>query len=226
MLVPANQYPLAVDAQGNPLEIVEDQTGYLVRRATGGRPGIENYLGMPLTVPIDASRHDVVGRVTRAGILRLYPIDQYGNEIPGAPVAILEVTPEEINQGLDAPHWMRLDRVFDALDRSMTAMEARDMILSQVMKSLIENNTALQNGAVRLLDTANTTISVANGIERPELDTVGLAKEIVEQVKSGQEEQTQRTPWFVMLLNGECGQRIADFATNLLGVFKPADENG
>ena len=218
------RYPLAVDEFGNLLDIAEGQAGYLVRRQSGGRPGIEYYLGTPLIVHLNATRQDVIDKVKKAGTLRLYPVNEDGDEIHGAPVAILEITPEEVGQGADVPHWMRLDRVFDALDRSMTAMESKDVLLGQITRSLIENNTALHEGAVRLLDTANTTINVANGIERPELDIDGLSRKMVSEVQSARGEHAGRDPWFVMLLNGEWGKGMLEFANNLAGWRKPTRE--
>lgn len=211
------QHPLAVDAYGNMLDIADGQTGYLVRRLTGGRPGIEYYLGMPLVVSINATRDEVIEKIKKPGVMRLYPVSEDGEEIPGAPVAVLEVSPDEVYHGVDAPHWMRLDRVFDALDRSMTAMEAKDMIIGEVTKSLLENNTALQNGAVRLLDTANTTITVANGIERPDLDIDHIITRVVEEVTSSKEEEPNKQPWFVQLLNGSFGQSLVSIANNVTG---------
>ena len=207
--------PLAVDRYGSPVDIVEGQTGYLVRRVSGGRPGVVNHLDEPLIIRLHMSRQDVIERLEKPGIHRLYPVDEFGDEIPGAPIAVLEITAEELGLATEGPQWMRLDRVFEVVERTITAMESKDVIFGQVAKSLLEANTELQAGAVRLLDTANNTILVASGMERPELDIDGIADRMVRLVQSSEPKQPSRDPWFVQLLNGEWGQRMVDLVNGL-----------
>ena len=211
----ARRYPLAIDRYGSPIDTVEGQTGYLWERVSGGRPGVEKHLGNPLITQLGMTRPELVALLPRPGVLRGIPVDEFHERIHGAPVAEIEITAEEMGHLPEGPQWMRLDRVFDALDRSMTAMESKDVIFGQIAKSLLESNTELQAGAVRLLDTANNTIHVASGMERPELDIDGIADRMVRMVQSSEPKQPSRDPWFVQLLNGEWGQRMVDLVNGL-----------
>ena len=67
------------------------------------------------------------------------------------------------------------------------------------------------------IDTANMTINVANGIERPELDVEHIIDQVVEGVSSTKPEREAQAPWFVQLLNGTFGQTLLDLAQGVSG---------
>lgn len=120
------------------------------------------------------------------------------------------------------PPACRLDRVFDALERSMTAIESKDLLIANTMKALIESHTALQGGSVRMLDTANTTISVANGVSRPDINFRQLSEELYTTVKQAERDTPpERVPFTVQLLNGGFGQAVLSAVCRWAGVPVP-----
>jgi len=197
-------------------ELVPGQVAYLVRRRTGTKAcTVLDGTGDPLTLQISTRRQhfiECIGR--RPGSYLLYAIDDEGEEIEGAPVVHVDITPEEVGILQESPHWMRLDRVFDALERSMSAMESKDLLVTQITQSLISSNEALHTNAANLLGTANDTFNVLNGIGRPELDTAALSEAISEKVREKEAEASQ-SPWFVQLLNGQWGQTMMTFANDV-----------
>lgn len=223
-----NRPPLAVNEHGEFFDVVAGTTAFLLRRVTSGRPAIQyDRTGMPATVPLHATKQDVIQLVNRVCTLRLYALDLEGNEIPDAPVGFIEITPEDIGEETDM-HWMRLDRVFDALERSMVAMESKDLLIANTMKSLIESHTALQSGAVRMLDTATNTINVANGVSRPDLNFSRLGEELYTTVKDAESDKPKEQASFaVQLLNGGFGQAILSVVCRWAGISIPEpDEYG
>lgn len=225
MLVPTSKKrPLAVNQQGEFFDTPPDTKAFLLRRMSGGRPAIvyDRTTGQPATVDIDATARDVIEMVNRVCTIRLYPIDSDGDEIPDAQIGILHITPEDLGITEDLQHWMRLDRVFDALERSMAAMESKDMLMAKTATALIESHTALQSGAVRMLDVANQTITVANGVSRPDIDFEAVADHVYRRVKEAEREHTpERIPLSVQLLNGNFGQAALSIACNWAGIEVP-----
>lgn len=217
-----NKSPLAVDEHGQFFDVVEGTTAFLLRYVTGGRPAILYHRGFPATVGTDASREDAINIVNRVGTVRLYSIDINGDEIPGAPVGILHITAEDLGGGADLQHWMRLDRVFDAFDRAMTAIESKDMLIAKTTMAIVESHTALQSGAVRMLDVSNQTITVANGVSRPDIDFDQLAEQIQRKVKEAQPPASpEKLPLSVQLLNGGFGQAALAMVCNWAGIPIP-----
>ena len=101
-MVNRQQYPLAFDVDGNPLDVPEDAESWRVRRNGGrGRPRaiFDSETGLQLDIPITSKIDDLIERVSEPDRYRLEAVDREGRLIPGV-VAIVEVaevpsTPEE-----------------------------------------------------------------------------------------------------------------------------------
>lgn len=208
--------PLAVNEDGEFFEPPQEVHSWLLKRVTGGCPAVVYDGSQPATVARNATRKDVIEVVNRVCTVRAYPLDKYHEIIPDVPVGIVEITAEDLGFGAQAQHWMRLDRVFDTVDRMMSAMESKDMLMAQTTQALIESHTALQSGAVRMLEASSGTINVANGIARPELNFDVLAERMVSRVKEAQGEP-RRVPWFVQLLNGNFGEVVGTVISHWTG---------
>lgn len=208
--------PLAVNEDGEFFDIPPEVVAWLLKRVTGGCPALIYDGSQPATVDRNATRKDVIELVNRICTVRVYPLDQHHEIIPDVPVGIVEITAEDLGFGAQAQHWMRLDRVFDTVDRMMSAMESKDMLMAQTTNALIESHTALQGGAVRMLEVSSGTINVANGIARPELNFDVLAERMVSRVKEAQGEP-RRVPWFVQLLNGNFGEVVGTVISRWTG---------
>lgn len=206
---------LAYDQYGEPIDIIDGQAGWLVRVATVGRPkSRKDEDGNPLIVGLYTTRAALQRQLPGvAGRVRLTAVDEWGNEIPGTPVAVIDLEPVESEP--EHAHWMRLDRVFDLCDRFIGTIETKDMILSQVTKALIESHTELQNGAAELLRTATTTINVATGIERPELDVQGMCEQLAKSIEEKTPDRS-RAPWFVQLADTQLGKSVAELVTGFV----------
>ena len=101
-MVNRQQYPLAFDVDGNPLDVPEDAESWRVRRNGGrGRPRalFDSETGLQLDIPITSKIEDLIERVPEPHRYRLEAVDRDGRIIPGL-VAIVEVaevasTPEQ-----------------------------------------------------------------------------------------------------------------------------------
>jgi len=101
-MVNRQQYPLAFDVDGNPLDVPEDAESWRVRRNGGrGRPRaiFDSETGLQLDIPITSKIEDLIERVPDPDRYRLEAVDRDGRIIPGL-VAIVEVaevasTPEQ-----------------------------------------------------------------------------------------------------------------------------------
>jgi hypothetical protein len=88
------RYPLAHDADGNPLLVPESAVAWRIRRG-GGRRGRPRHVfdaetGRQLEVPLGASIDDLIDGGCRGDRFLLYPVDAEGRVIPGI-VAVTEV---------------------------------------------------------------------------------------------------------------------------------------
>src|SRR5579859_8116350 len=94
-----SKFPLANDADGNPLEVPANAVGWRVRRGGGrrGRPRIvfDNESGRQLEVPLDATINDLVDHGCPPGRYRLEAFDGDGKLITGC-VAVTEISMEAV----------------------------------------------------------------------------------------------------------------------------------
>jgi hypothetical protein len=94
----AQPYPLAFDAEGEPLDVPPEAARWRVRKlaARAGRPRniFDPDTGRQLELPITATIHDLAERVDEPGRYRLEAVDRAGRHLVGC-VAITEVCPDE-----------------------------------------------------------------------------------------------------------------------------------
>jgi len=88
------QYPLAYDANGNPIELPPEAVAWRVRRG-GGRRGRPRHVfdpetGRQLEVPLAGNLDSLIDASCEADRYLLYPVDGEGRIIPGI-IAVTEV---------------------------------------------------------------------------------------------------------------------------------------
>lgn len=88
------RYPLAYDANGNPIEVPAEAVAWRVRRG-GGRRGRPRHVfdpetGRQLEVPLGANLDSLIDAGCEADRYLLYPVDGEGRIIPGI-IAVTEV---------------------------------------------------------------------------------------------------------------------------------------
>ncbi len=96
-MVNRQQYPLAFDVDGNPLDVPEHAVGWRVRRNGGrGRPRsiFDPETGLQLDIPITSKIEDLIERGCEPERYRLEAVDAEGRVVPGM-VAIVEVAAVE-----------------------------------------------------------------------------------------------------------------------------------
>jgi len=99
---PPNPYPLASDANGEPLTVPSNAVAWRVRKLArkAGRPKLifDPETGRPIEVPINASFQDFVDCLSESGRYRLEAIDALGRAIPGC-VGVTEVVFDDDDRG-------------------------------------------------------------------------------------------------------------------------------
>lgn len=95
---PQSPYPLAHDAEGNPLTVPPEAVAWRVRRG-GGRRGRPRHVfnpetGLQLDIPLTSTIDDLIDRGCNSDRYRLEAIDQDGRILPGT-IAIVEVPPSD-----------------------------------------------------------------------------------------------------------------------------------
>ena len=91
------RFPLAFDANGNPLDVPAEAVAWRVRRSNGrrGRPrNVFNDAGRQLDLPLGANADDLIEAGCRAGRYLLYPINAEG-QIIGGIIAVTELIEEK-----------------------------------------------------------------------------------------------------------------------------------
>ena len=233
--------PLAFDHDGDPFQPPEDTVGWKVRRYTGqpGRPPVvwanKGIVHVGLDSDIDGLRRAVLNQ---PGSYRLYPVNKFGHE--REPVAVVELTDDDEPTGAlvmsggrtavvpDAiiPAETSL-RFFDLYEKMIASRDAHDELMTRIVSTLVSSTAGIQQSTAGLLESASTTIRVANGIEAldrieaPQLDIEGLTDKlaVVGQLKQtlaqlGETDRKTGTPWFVQLLNGPVGMGLMSVANN------------
>lgn len=135
------RYPMANDANGNPLHLPDNAAGWRVRKLArkAGRPKVifDSETGRPLELPLTVTYEDFAETVGEAGRYRLEGFDSNGQNIPGC-VAITEVVfdDDEANAPLQAnptdalPHLIQL--VGKLVETNARVMEAMASAFGQV----------------------------------------------------------------------------------------------
>jgi hypothetical protein len=207
--------PLARDRSDEQFLPEERAKSWAVKRITGGRPSLIKRDGQPVLLDLYASFEELEEAVDfRAGLYRLYQVDDDVKEVAGK-VAYVEVR----SQAFGVENLSQGDRAFELAERLAQANEHKDLILADITKSLIATQAELQRGAASLLNAANETIKVANGVDalerEPHVDVEELSERLT--VALGLDEQSpDDTPWFVELLKGPVGVGLMQFANTFL----------
>ena len=99
--------------------------------------------------------------------------------------------------------------------------EHTDSILADVTKMLMQTHVQLQAGSARMLEAANTTIRIANGIEAIErgqtvIDVDRITEQIIEAMDEREPPAKPAAPWFVQLLASPLGMRLLQILENSL----------
>lgn len=211
---------LAYNADGDPITVEDNLAYWLIRRRTLGRPSGVSYEGSPAIVGRCAEVRDVRTMTgDRPGWYLLYQLDKDGEEIEDAEFAEVFIE-EPYNHGRYGAA-INPDRVFDMYDRLMSNLESKDMMMTEITKALIHSQRELQAGAVELMQTANATVNVASGIDRPELDMDTMCQRFADTLDERNKKEADM-PWFAHVLNGPIGTVFAQF---LMGVTQSVTVN-
>jgi hypothetical protein len=123
MQMNAPRFPLATDANGNPLDVPAEAVAWRVRRGGGrrGRPRIvfDNETGRQLEVPLESTIDDLVDHGCPAGRYRLEAVDRSGHLLPGI-VAVTEIPVEALaveDDGQAAGNGDPMARMLQAVER-------------------------------------------------------------------------------------------------------------
>jgi hypothetical protein len=133
------QYPLANDANGEPLDVSADAVAWRVRKLArkAGRPKLifDSETGRPMELALTITFDDFCEHVAESGRYRLEAVDSQGRTIPGC-VAITEVALDDegdavaTRQKLDSPQLMQL--VAQLVDTNARVMQAMASAFGQV----------------------------------------------------------------------------------------------
>jgi hypothetical protein len=165
----ATKYPLANDANGNPLGVPPEAVAWRVRKLArrAGRPKVifDAETGRPLELPITVTYDDFVEQVNESGRYRLEAVDGQGRIIPGC-VAVTEVVLDEDddfpslprNASEETAHLHQL--VAHLVDANTQVMKAMASAFGSVQPQLIRNAAEPGDPEAR----ANKTIETINQV--------------------------------------------------------------
>lgn len=206
---------LALDRHNRHFATHPDAVAWRPECMTWGKPHAVTIDGQPVLVELNASFAEFEEAVGyRPGLYRLIQVTADGRDVPGT-VAYAEIHGR--NLGSDTQQY-GMERALGLCDRMAQASEHKDRMMADMVKTLMHTHVQLQAGAVNLLEAANTTIRVANGIERIERDDPVVDVEFIsEQVIEAMDERGPPPspggppPWILQLLNGPLGQAAVSF---------------
>jgi hypothetical protein len=212
--------PLAWDRHDQQFEPPDGSLKWKVRRVTGGRPVAMRRDGKPVLVELYASMEEFEEEIDwQDGVYRLYPVDEHHNEIPHGQTAHVVISPPE-GDTTKQDYLSRIDRSFDVVDRLIASHEHKDVLLSDITKTLVRTQTDLQRGAGELLGAATTTIRVANGVEglerqpAPDMKVDEFKDMVAAMLEEQKKPESSGPPWFVQIINGPVGMAAIQFVQN------------
>lgn len=185
------RYPLAYDANGNPLEVPAEAVAWRVRRG-GGRRGRPRHVfdaetGRQLEVPLQATLDSLIDAGCASDRYLLYPVDGEGRIIPGV-VAVTEV-PEGVTDD-DGPQTLantEKGTLLALVNHQLATIQRQTETLCRALEA-----TTAGYGRVRALDApAPVVVEQAPAAEpeqssfKPEqiAEIASVAKSIFEMVK-------------------------------------------
>lgn len=179
----APKYPLANDANGNPLDVPAEAVAWRVRKLArrAGRPKVlfDVETGRPLELPLTVTFDDFVEQVNEAGRFRLEVVDGTGRVIPGC-VAVTEVVLDEADDGNASMPRNAADAVPHLHQLIAQLVEAN----TQVMKAMASAFGSVQPQPMRIesVDSPSPSRSSANPLQA--LDAMRDIGAMVNQVVS------------------------------------------
>jgi len=189
-------YPLAYDQAGDPIRC-DGICYWRVKRLTGGCPALVRIKGTSHPVLLDASANmDEFGEAVgwQPGPYILEPLDEEEN-ILGGRVAYVFLSPRNAGgQGSSD------GRLYDLVDRLVEQQQSNTVVLGDMLRTLTGSIVEMQRGSTNLLNAANTTIQVANGVEAlerepaPYVDTEDLAERLTDSFKAASKGDA-KSPW-------------------------------
>lgn len=234
------------DRHGNRIRFPPEAVACKIRRLSHkpGRPSIVAGEHGPVHIDINSNMQALrMALRGETGMFSLHPVDVDGNELePVAEVEVIAVEEDSPARALvagAASAAVPVDvettrayaqvplRLFDLFGQMLASRDAHDEMMSSVLKTLVTSTANIQQSTAGLLNTANTTVKVANGVEaleRPQaspLDIQGLAESVsaIEKINDlvgslGKNSKSQ-TPWVVQLINGPIGMGLMGLLNNL-----------
>jgi hypothetical protein len=151
------QYPLANDANGEPLVIPPEAVAWRIRKLSrkAGRPRVifDAETGRPLELPLAVTIDDLADQVGESGRYRLEAIDAEGRSIPGC-VAVTELWMEDEPQQVPAanPQADLRDLVAQLVESNALVMKAMASAFGQVHPAAVpQNDGATLNAGMQQL---------------------------------------------------------------------------
>ncbi len=152
----SQRYPLAIDSEGNAVEVPPTAVAWRVRKLAtkAGRPKLifDTETGRPLEVALTATANDLAEHLTESGRYRLEAVDAQGRTLPGC-VATTELAIEEETES-EAP----------ATLRSLSLME-------HMFAQMINSNAKLVDSNTRVMEALAQRFALVS-ISEPEREQV------------------------------------------------------
>ena len=209
---------LAIDQAGRQFALHPETAYFIVEKLTQGRSYVVRVQGKVLLIEARASYkvfQEEVGY--RPGLYRLKQADKDGVELD-APTGFAEIEGENFGRGTQD---YDLQGALALCHRMAQANEHKDTILADVTQTLMHTHVQLQAGSARMLEAANTTIRIANGIEAIErgqtiIDVDRITEAVIEAMDDREPPAKPGSPWYVQLLAGPLGVRLLQILENAL----------
>lgn len=208
---------LAIDQLGRQFALHPDTAYFVVEKLTHNRSYVVRVQGKVLLVDARASFRELEEKLGyRPGLYRLKQADAQGNELD-APTGFAEIEGENFGRGAQE---YDLQGALALCHRMAQVNEHHVSTLADVTKTLMHTHVQLQAGSARLLEAANTTIRIANGIEAIErgqtvIDVDRITEAVIDAIDE-REPAKPAAPWFVQLLASPLGLRLVQILENAL----------
>ena len=210
---------LAYDAMGKPFNLERDTAKWLVKKKTKSHPQVVLAEGGVLTLECTADYADLHFAVDgNPGEYRLYQIDELGDELGGT-VAYFTIEDPDAASSAQAQA-QQFEQLVGLCRTVIEANIAKDEVLGNMNRELLSTHVEIQRGAVAVINAANSTTMIANGLdaierEQPQVDVEELSERLTEALGLDQEPAQEKRPWFVEVLNGPIGAAAGKFFATL-----------
>ena len=211
---------------GDPQDL-EEASHLLVKRWSGGRPGIVRIDGEPALLQLHATKTDLRRTVgNQPGVFRLFPSDDEGNELDTNYIEV-ELTAQEVGEmpgGDFQTHLM--NRLFNWLESKEETSRQERVLLSDMNRSLTSAMVDQHRAVNELIRANKETIQVATGVDAlerqlpaPQVDVYELANQLADVRSSDSDASENRDKgWFSQLLQSPAAPMFMQMVN---GVAKP-----